>query len=67
MGHGYDDMNEKHYHHQAVDGLFNLFTKANHDLSMLHNKLDKEFKQIYPDNVIFLENPPTPFCFLVQF
>ncbi|KAL3500272.1 hypothetical protein ACH5RR_039365 [Cinchona calisaya] len=42
--------NEKYQQHQAVDGLFNLFTKANHDLTILHNKLDKEFKQIYPDN-----------------
>ncbi|CAI9094707.1 OLC1v1030494C2 [Oldenlandia corymbosa var. corymbosa] len=38
------------HRHQAVDGLFNLFTKANHDLAVLHIKLEKEFQQTYPDN-----------------
>lgn len=38
-------------HHPAVDGLVNLFTKANNDLTIVHNRLDKEFRQIYPDNV----------------
>lgn len=37
--------------HQAIDGLVNLFTKANHDLTMIQYKLEKEFQQIYPDNV----------------
>ncbi|CDP07912.1 unnamed protein product [Coffea canephora] len=50
MGYDYDEQNEKHQHHEAVDGLFNLFNKANNDLAMLHDRLDKEFKQIYPDN-----------------
>ncbi|XP_021889395.1 uncharacterized protein LOC110808268 isoform X2 [Carica papaya] len=37
-------------HHQAMDTLVNLFTKANHDLSVVHYKLEKEFQQIYPNN-----------------
>ncbi|XP_057511044.1 uncharacterized protein LOC130793393 [Actinidia eriantha] len=37
-------------HHEAVDGLVNLFAKANHDLTMIQHKLQKEFQQIYPDN-----------------
>ncbi|KAK6158756.1 hypothetical protein DH2020_006070 [Rehmannia glutinosa] len=37
-------------HNQAVDGLLNLFTKANRDLSAVHNKLHKEFQQVYPDH-----------------
>ncbi|KAJ4707743.1 spindle and kinetochore-associated protein 2 [Melia azedarach] len=36
--------------HQAVDNLVNLLTKANHDLTMVQYKLEKEFQQIYPDN-----------------
>lgn len=43
---------EEYAHHPAADNLVTLFTKANHDLSLLHFKLDKEFQQIYPDNVI---------------
>ncbi|XP_076958451.1 uncharacterized protein LOC143634181 [Bidens hawaiensis] len=38
------------HHHQAVDGLVNLLTKANNDLTVVHNRLDKEFRQVYPDN-----------------
>ncbi|XP_010548578.1 PREDICTED: uncharacterized protein LOC104819952 [Tarenaya hassleriana] len=39
-----------HHHHQAVDNLINIFTKASHDLTVVHYKLEKEFQQIYPDN-----------------
>ncbi|RDX95260.1 hypothetical protein CR513_22247, partial [Mucuna pruriens] len=39
-----------HQYHQATDGVLNLFTKANHDLSMVHHRLEKEFQQVYPDN-----------------
>ncbi|KAL0330896.1 UNVERIFIED_CONTAM: hypothetical protein Sangu_1635100 [Sesamum angustifolium] len=35
---------------QAVDGLLSLFSKANRDLSTVHNKLHKEFQQVYPDH-----------------
>lgn len=38
-------------HHNAVDGLVNLFSKANQDLSVLHHKLEEEFQQVYPDSV----------------
>ncbi|XP_057467154.1 uncharacterized protein LOC130756618 isoform X2 [Actinidia eriantha] len=37
-------------HYEAVDGLVNLFAKANHDLTMVQHKLQKEFQHIYPDN-----------------
>ncbi|GLT85216.1 hypothetical protein SLE2022_034120 [Rubroshorea leprosula] len=37
-------------HHQATDGLVNLFSKANHDLLVVQYRLEKEFQQIYPDN-----------------
>lgn len=40
-----------HHHHQAVDNLINVFARASHDLTIVHCKLDKEFQQIYPDNV----------------
>lgn len=45
--------------HEAVDGLLNLFTEANHSLTVIHNKLDREFSQVYPQNVCiyFLPNP----------
>lgn len=43
-------------HNEAVDGLLNLFSKANRDLSAVHNKLQKEFLQLYPDHVF---NPST--------
>ncbi|KAL2454738.1 hypothetical protein Adt_13768 [Abeliophyllum distichum] len=46
MGH----RNLENQQHQSVDGLLNLFSKANRDLSMVHNKLDKEFQQVYPDH-----------------
>nr|KYP32273.1 hypothetical protein KK1_047082 [Cajanus cajan] len=39
-----------HQYHQATDGLLNLFTKANHDLSLVHHRLEKEFQHVYPDN-----------------
>nr|XP_043607440.1 uncharacterized protein LOC122579345 [Erigeron canadensis] len=48
MGHRHDAGDN---YHAAVDGLVNLFTKANNDLTVVHNRLDKEFRQIYPDNV----------------
>ncbi|KAK9052920.1 hypothetical protein SSX86_029550 [Deinandra increscens subsp. villosa] len=41
---------DHHHHHHAVDGLVNLLTKANNDLIVVQNRLDKEFRQIYPDN-----------------
>ncbi|XP_071695946.1 uncharacterized protein [Rutidosis leptorrhynchoides] len=47
MGHRHDTGDN---HHHAVDGLINLFTKANNDLTVVHNRLEKEFRQIYPDN-----------------
>lgn len=40
-----------HHHHQAVDNLINVFARASHDLNAVHFKLDKEFQQIYPENV----------------
>ncbi|KAG6409687.1 hypothetical protein SASPL_127729 [Salvia splendens] len=40
-------------HNQAVDGLLNLFSKANRDLSAVQNKLHKEFQQVYPDHVLY--------------
>ncbi|KAI5659702.1 hypothetical protein M9H77_28495 [Catharanthus roseus] len=36
--------------HEAVDGLLNLFAKANHDLTIIQNKLDREFSQVYPQH-----------------
>ncbi|KAH6804536.1 spindle/kinetochore-associated protein [Perilla frutescens var. frutescens] len=36
-------------HNQAVDGLLSMFSKANRDLSAVHNRLNKEFQQTYPD------------------
>ncbi|XP_042491999.1 uncharacterized protein LOC122071678 isoform X2 [Macadamia integrifolia] len=39
-----------HRHHEAVEDLANLFAKANHDLSVVHHRLEKEFQQIYPEN-----------------
>ncbi|KAI3679970.1 hypothetical protein L2E82_50706 [Cichorium intybus] len=47
--HHHNNHNEEH-HHQAVDGLVNLFTKANNDLTVVHNRLEKEFRETYPDN-----------------
>ncbi|XP_065850197.1 uncharacterized protein [Euphorbia lathyris] len=47
MGHrNYSD----HQRHHAVDSLVNLFTKANHDLSLVQLKLEQEFQRVYPDN-----------------
>ncbi|PON73188.1 Spindle and kinetochore-associated protein [Parasponia andersonii] len=37
-------------HHEATDGLLKLLTKANHDLTLVQHKLEKEFQQIYPEN-----------------
>ncbi|KAJ4837002.1 hypothetical protein Tsubulata_022215 [Turnera subulata] len=48
MGHHY--LHHQQPHHQAMDGLVNLFTKANHDLSSVQFKLEREFHQVYPDN-----------------
>ncbi|OAY27527.1 uncharacterized protein LOC110602888 isoform X2 [Manihot esculenta] len=47
MGHS---THHQHHHHQAADGLVNLLTKANHDLTLVQLKLDKEFQQVYPDS-----------------
>ncbi|AEC07645.1 unnamed protein product [Arabidopsis thaliana] len=38
------------HHHQAVDNLLNVFSRASHDLTVVHSKLDKEFQQMYPAN-----------------
>jgi hypothetical protein len=38
-------------HHQATEGLVNLFTKANHDLTVVQHRLEKEFQQVYPDKL----------------
>lgn len=46
MAHNY----EKNHYHPATDSLVTLFTKADHDLSVVHNRLEREFQQIYPDN-----------------
>ncbi|KAL9239815.1 hypothetical protein vseg_014098 [Gypsophila vaccaria] len=45
-----EEEDEEEEHNPAVDNLSNLFTKANHDLSLVHFKLDKEFQLIYPPN-----------------
>ncbi|KAL6216018.1 hypothetical protein ACLB2K_009245 [Fragaria x ananassa] len=37
-------------HHEATEGLVRLLTKANHDLTAVQHRLDKEFQQIYPQN-----------------
>ncbi|XP_058203553.1 uncharacterized protein LOC131317887 [Rhododendron vialii] len=50
MGHSIHNHLHSSHHHQAVDGLVNLFTKANHDLTVVQHKLEKEFQQIYPDH-----------------
>ncbi|XP_031279777.1 spindle and kinetochore-associated protein 2 [Pistacia vera] len=39
-----------HHNHHATDDLVNLLTRANHDLSMIQYKLEKEFQQVYPEN-----------------
>ncbi|KAF8392974.1 hypothetical protein HHK36_021215 [Tetracentron sinense] len=38
------------HHQEAMDDLVNLLSKANHDLSVVQHKLEKEFHQIYPHN-----------------
>lgn len=47
-------MEHRHLHeqfdHPAADGLVNLFTKSNHDLLVVQNRLEKEFQQLYPEN-----------------
>lgn len=64
----YDGQTEQQQRqHQAVDGLFYLFTTANHDLTLLHNKLQREFQQLYPDNVFFVQIPPSRFDSTVLF
>ncbi|CAL0323154.1 unnamed protein product [Lupinus luteus] len=35
---------------EVTEGIVRLFTKANHDLCMLHHRLEKEFQNVYPDN-----------------
>ncbi|KAF8400468.1 hypothetical protein HHK36_013766 [Tetracentron sinense] len=45
MGHKYEEGDE------AMEDLVNLFTKANHDLSVVHFSLHKEFHSVYPVNV----------------
>ncbi|KAF3446161.1 hypothetical protein FNV43_RR11340 [Rhamnella rubrinervis] len=37
-------------HHEATDGLVKLLTRANHDLTVVQNRLEREFQQIYPEN-----------------
>lgn len=54
--------------HQSVDGLLTLFTKANHDLTTIQNKLEREFQQVYPDNVCNLTLFRfSYFCYFFQF
>lgn len=36
---------------EATDGVVNLLSKANHDLNIVQKRLEKEFQEIYPDNV----------------
>lgn len=43
-------MGHKNEHHEATEGLVRLLTKANHDLTVVQHRLDKEFQQIYPEN-----------------
>ncbi|PIA46015.1 hypothetical protein AQUCO_01600347v1 [Aquilegia coerulea] len=43
-------MSHRYQHNPAMDDLENLLNKANHDLTLVHNKLHKEFQTIYPDN-----------------
>ncbi|CAK9163694.1 unnamed protein product [Ilex paraguariensis] len=50
MGHRHHHHLPETQHHQSVDGLVNLFTKGNHDLTVIQHKLEKEFQQIYPDS-----------------
>lgn len=51
---GTEKMGDSHHlqnhQHKAMDGLVNLFTKANHDLNVVQHRLEKEFQQIYPEN-----------------
>lgn len=54
MGHSHHLQNHQH---EAMDGLVNLFTKANHDLNVVQHRLEKEFQQIYPENVTKLDKP----------
>lgn len=49
-------MKEMSHNHQAVDNLINVFARASHDLTIVHSKLEKEFHQIYPDNVSKIES-----------
>ncbi|GAU17678.1 hypothetical protein TSUD_07400, partial [Trifolium subterraneum] len=37
-------------YHEATDGLVKLFRKADHDLDVVHHRLQTEFQQFYPDN-----------------
>ncbi|KAL5699096.1 hypothetical protein ACHQM5_030043 [Ranunculus cassubicifolius] len=39
------------HHHPATDDLENVLTKANHDLTVVMNKLDSDFRHTYPDDV----------------
>ncbi|KAF5743375.1 hypothetical protein HS088_TW09G01443 [Tripterygium wilfordii] len=43
-------MGHYEHHNQAVEGLLNVFSKANHELSVVQHKLEREFQQTYPDN-----------------
>ncbi|CAN6582816.1 unnamed protein product [Malus baccata var. baccata] len=43
-------MGQVNEHHEATDGLVKLLTKANHDLTVVQHRLEREFQQIYPDN-----------------
>jgi len=38
-------------YNEATDGLVKLFRKANHDLDIVHHRLQTEFQQQYPENV----------------
>ncbi|KAF7851839.1 hypothetical protein BT93_L2002 [Corymbia citriodora subsp. variegata] len=41
---------DHHHHHPSTDQLMNLFHKSNHDLTAIHHRLEREFRQVYPDN-----------------
>ncbi|XP_010063842.2 spindle and kinetochore-associated protein 2 [Eucalyptus grandis] len=38
------------HHHASADQLVNLFRKSDHDLTVIHHRLEREFRQIYPDD-----------------
>ncbi|KAI3858516.1 hypothetical protein MKX03_018813 [Papaver bracteatum] len=47
MGH---HQRQQQQNHPSMDGLVNLLSKSNNDLTTVYNKLEREFQQTYPDN-----------------